>query len=154
MSKKQHNDDASELWDYFKESIAWFKSVFIEYRKEMKGLPIGEWYSTYHDNEYDADQLEKIISKLMADDEVGNKKGIYEYIFTGNEKHLNVRSFTDNQKREVYEKQTGICTHCEKHFEIDVMEADHITPWSKGGKTISENCQMLCLYCNRTKGSK
>ncbi len=25
------------------------------------------------------------------------------------------------------------------------MEADHITPWSKGGKTIAENCQMLCL---------
>ena len=25
-----------------------------------------------------------------------------------------------------------------------LMHADHITPWSKGGKTVPENCQMLC----------
>jgi 5-methylcytosine-specific restriction endonuclease McrA len=34
------------------------------------------------------------------------------------------------------------------------MEADHITPWSKGGKTVSDNCQMLCLSCNRIKSNK
>jgi 5-methylcytosine-specific restriction endonuclease McrA len=34
------------------------------------------------------------------------------------------------------------------------MEADHVTPWSKGGKTEPANCQMLCLPCNRQKGSK
>ena len=33
------------------------------------------------------------------------------------------------------------------------MQADHITPWSKGGKTIAENCQMLCADCNRRKGA-
>ena len=32
------------------------------------------------------------------------------------------------------------------------MEADHITPWSKGGKTEAANCQMLCLADNRQKG--
>ena len=31
------------------------------------------------------------------------------------------------------------------------MQADHIKPWSKGGKTIAENCQMLCAKCNREK---
>jgi 5-methylcytosine-specific restriction endonuclease McrA len=29
-------------------------------------------------------------------------------------------------------------------IDIDEMEADHITPWHEGGKTVSENCQMLC----------
>jgi len=36
-------------------------------------------------------------------------------------------------------------------FELKNMEADHITPWSKGGKTIPDNCQMLCQECNRRK---
>jgi len=29
----------------------------------------------------------------------------------------------------------------------------HITPWSKGGKTVVNNCQMLCRECNRTKSN-
>lgn len=35
--------------------------------------------------------------------------------------------------------------------EIEEMEADHITPWHAGGKTTSDNCQMLCRECNRRK---
>jgi len=54
-------------------------------------------------------------------------------------------------KREAYERQKGICVKCKKRFEIEEMEADHITPWHEGGKTISENCQMLCKQDNRTK---
>ena len=43
-------------------------------------------------------------------------------------------------KREAYERQNGICAKCGERFEITEMEADHITPWSQGGKTIAENC--------------
>ncbi len=39
------------------------------------------------------------------------------------------------------------------HFESE-MEADHITPWHEGGKTIPENCQMLCKEDNRRKSGK
>lgn len=70
------------------------------------------------------------------------------------EKYLNIRAFTDNQKREAFEKQKGICAKCKKHFELDEMEADHITPWHDGGKTTAENCQMLCKDDNRTKSGK
>lgn len=34
------------------------------------------------------------------------------------------------------------------------MEADHIKPWSKGGHTTAENCQMLCKQDNRLKSGK
>jgi 5-methylcytosine-specific restriction endonuclease McrA len=54
-------------------------------------------------------------------------------------------------KREAYERQNGICPKCGNHFEITEMQGDHITPWSKGGKTVAENCQMLCDDCNRRK---
>jgi len=155
MSKNQHNKDAVELWNYFEKSISWFKNIFIKYRKEMKGLPIGSLYNDFSDNEYPLpDQIEKTVSELMINDEVTKKSGIYPYILTDDEKYLNIRSFDNNQKREAYEKQAGICVHCKKHFEINDTEADHITPWSKGGKTTPENCQILCLYCNRTKSSK
>ena len=72
----------------------------------------------------------------------------------GKEKHLNIRAFSKNQKREAYERQKGICPVCKEPFEIDEMEADHITPWHDGGKTSAENCQMLCKEDNRRKSGK
>lgn len=32
-----------------------------------------------------------------------------------------------------------------------VLEVDHIKPWSKGGETVIENLQTLCLACNQGK---
>lgn len=34
------------------------------------------------------------------------------------------------------------------------MHADHIQPWSKGGHTTPDNCQMLCRDCNLKKGAQ
>ena len=90
----------------------------------------------------------------MEDEDVGNQKGIYAYLLSGEEKHLAIRKFSEKQKRIAYEKQKGICKICKKHFEIEDMEADHIIPWSKGGKTSTDNCQMLCMKCNREKSDK
>jgi len=90
----------------------------------------------------------------MQDEDVTKKKGIYEYLFDGKEKHLNIRAFSDNMKREAYERQSGICALCKESFDINEMEADHITPWHEGGKTTSENCQMLCRECNRRKSGR
>ncbi len=90
----------------------------------------------------------------MTDDEVTKNKGVYECLFTGNEKHLSIRTFTDSKKRTLYERQNGICTTCKEHFGIGQMEADHITPWSQGGKTELDNGQMLCRECNRRKSDR
>lgn len=83
-----------------------------------------------------------------------NKKGIYEYLLTGNEKTLSLRAFDEKTKQKSYARQNGICPICKKHFTIGEMEADHILPWSKGGKTAFDNCQMLCKMDNRTKSGK
>lgn len=154
MAKHQHNLNANELWLYFQKVINWIEVTFTNYRREMKGVPFGELYNEYGDDDVDPVTLEERIKKLMRNDEVTKKSGIYSYVFTGEEKHLNIRSFTVNQKREVYEDQNGICPICEESFELDEMEADHITPWHEGGKTITDNCQMLCKVHNREKGGK
>ncbi len=150
----QHDPNANELWLYFKAVIDWVNVVFAKYRKEMKGLPWGRFYNEHHTRSFDSQKLEAEIAELMADEDVTNKKGIYEYVLTRKEKHLNIRAFADSQKREAYERQKGICTKCGEYFELADMEADHITPWHEGGKTSAENCQMLCKECNRRKSGK
>lgn len=151
MAKQQNKPNANELWLYFQSVISWVKATFVNYRKEMKGVDWGSLYAEFKDAELDSAKLELEIAKLMADDDVSKKKGIYHYVLTRKEKHLSIRAFTDNQKREAYERQKGICTVCEEHFDISEMEADHITPWHVGGKTAAENCQMLCKEDNRRK---
>jgi len=89
----------------------------------------------------------------MEDDDVSNNKGIYTYLLTKDERHLNIRTFDKKQKREAYERQKGICVKCKKKFLLEEMEADHVTPWSKGGKTDANNCQMLCKEDNRRKSN-
>lgn len=154
MSENQHAPNANELWLYFNSVIVWVNTLFPHYRKEMKGIEWGYLYNRYHNNTYDSKALEQRILTLIDDDDVGSVKGIYEYLFDGEEKHLSLRQFDDKTKRKVYEKQGGICASCGKHFDISEMEADHIDPWHDGGKTVIENCQMLCKHCNRVKSGK
>ncbi|MFR5875644.1 MAG: HNH endonuclease family protein [Eubacterium sp.] len=151
MSIHQHDPNANELWTYYRNVIEWVSLTFTTYRKEMKGIDWGKLYDAFKDEMYDTDKLEQEIQKLMMDDDVSNKKGIYSYILTHDEKYLNIRTFTESQKRTAYERQGGICPICKKHFDLKEMHGDHITPWSKGGKTVPENCQMLCADCNRRK---
>ena len=151
MSKHQHDPNALALWTYFQTVITWVKGTFPKYRKEMKGIDWGLLYNKYKDVVFDTAKLENQVAALMTDEDVTKKPGIYLYVLTGEEKHLNIRAFSDNQKREAYERQKGICVKCGEHFELDEMEADHITPWHEGGKTSAKNCQMLCKDDNRRK---
>ena len=154
MSIHQHDPNANELWTYFRNVIDWVKLTFPVYRREMKGINWGPLYNDFKDKTFDTNKLEEEIKKLMIDDDITNKKGIYFYVLIRNEKYLNIRVFTESQKRAAYEKQNGICKNCGKHFELNEMEADHITPWHSGGQTSNDNCQMLCRDCNRRKSGK
>lgn len=154
MAEHQHDSTAAPLWAYFQNVINWVNTYFTNYRKEMKGIDWGRLYHEHKGDSLDPAALEARIKDLMMDDEVTAKKGIYEYLLTGDEKHLSIRQFSDSQKREAYERQQGICPICKQHFEIEQMEGDHIDPWHSGGKTDAANCQMLCKHCNRLKSGK
>lgn len=154
MALHQHDQNASELWQYFQSVINWVKITFPEYRREMKWVAFGGLYNQFKNTFFDAVKLEQEISTLMQDEDVTKKSWIYEYVLTRKEKYLSIRAFSEKQKREAYERQKGVCPACQKHFEIPQMEADHITPWSQWGKTIASNCQMLCKNCNRVKSGR
>ena len=159
MAKHQHDKNANELWEYFQNVIEWVRKTFPNHRKEMASVNWGELYNQYKGKKLDAKKLEAEVSRLMQDDDVTKKSGIYPYVLTKQERHLSIRAFNDKMKREGYERQKGICPHCKsenkkKKWEIEEMEADHITPWHEGGKTTAENCQMLCKDDNRRKSGK
>lgn len=154
MSEHQHDPNAVALWNHFQSVISWVEAVFKKKRKEMKGGAWGDLYDRFKDAKLNADEIEKEIVQLMMDEDVTKKSGIYPYILTREEKYLSIRAFTENMKREAYERQAGICVECSENFEIDEMEGDHIDPWAQGGKTVAENCQMLCKQCNRRKSAK
>ena len=154
MSKHQHDQNATPLWQYFQKVIAWVKSTFPDYRREMKHVNWGPLYNEFNDRKLDAKNLAKDVARLMEDDEVEKKSGIYPYLLTKDERYLNLRAFSDKEKREAYERQKGKCVKCRKKFDIGDMEADHIKPWHLGGKTNAANCQMLCKEDNRRKSGK
>lgn len=157
MAERQHKPNANELWLHFQRVVAWVDALFgAHYRKEMKGVDFGKLYSAFHDAEHDSEVLEAEVSRLMKDEDATCKPGIYSYVFDRDERHLSIRAFNDNQRREAYERQMGVCPQCSDHrtLSLDAMEADHITPWHAGGRTSADNCQMLCKHHNRLKSGK
>jgi hypothetical protein len=153
MRKHQHDQNANELWTYFQNAINWVNLTFPNYRKEMRGVAWGSLYNRFKDAKLDTAKLETEVARLMQDEDVTKKSGIFEFVLSGHERALSIRAFTDNMRREAYERQQGICPVCTKYYSIDGMEADHTTPWSKGGKTIAANCRMLCKSDNRLKSA-
>lgn len=154
MASHQKDENASVLWASFQKVIAWVSATFPVKRPIMKSVDWGFLYEKYKNENFDTDKLEAELKELLEDDDVTSKSGAYYYVFDHDEKHLSIRAFDKKQKITVYEKQNGLCAKCQKHFEIDEMEADHIKPYSEGGRTVIENCQMLCKDCNRRKSDK
>lgn len=158
MAIHQHDEDANELWLYFQTVINWAKMLFPDISKKLTAVQ--EWgilYNKYHDKVYNSNTLKSEVKKLLLDDDVTKDTGIIPYVLSNKTKHdeklLSLRAFSEGQKIKAYEKQKGICPICGKHFEYEEMQGDHIIPWSKGGRTIDENLQMLCSTCNATKGN-
>ena len=154
MGKHQDDPSAVSLWNYFQSVVNWVEATFTGKRPQMKGVDWGTLYNSYKDAILDPAKIEEEIEKLILDDDVTKQSGIYPYILTREEKHLNLRQFTENMKQKVYEKQNGKCSMCNESFDIKDMHADHITPWVEGGKTNEDNCQLLCKEENRRKSSK
>lgn len=162
MRNRNDENTADELWQYFKNVITWVKRLFPTYDKVMSKVEWGFLYNKFHnDITLSAIVLEPKVAALMADDEVQNKKNIYEYVLTTSGKDdkaalklLNLRQFGKNEKKSAYAKQKGVCPSCMKKWDFEQMDGDHIVPWSKGGKTDVTNLQMLCKRCNNAKLNK
>ena len=172
MSEHRNDKDITEVKTYFNTVIDWVSSLFKETDKEMRGLEWGRLYELYHSKAYNPDELAKKVRDLYGDPYVKSRRGIWEYVLGGSTdaKLLDVRVFDDATKKATYVRQTkdaqlkgfSNCPNCalipnandNKIWKLDEMDADHVTPWSKGGATTPENCQMLCRTHNQAKGNR
>lgn len=156
MATHQHDPNANNLWTYFQNVCNWALTNFNARRfaRIMKGLDWALFYDRYATQTLNVEAMARRIGELLGDGEVQNARGIIPYVLTGDESCLSLRTFPENIKLAAYNKQKGCCNVCGKPFEYAQMEGDHIVPWSKGGRTTEENCQMLCRACNRRKSAK
>ncbi len=156
MSKHRSDTDADELWQYFQDVINWVIKIFPKYYSDMKGLDWCHLYNKYHGKTYNSTQMADEVKRLHEDKEVQKKSGIYEYLLSKDEdpfagKLLSLRTFDDDDKMVVFEKQEHKCALCKRVFAYAELAGDHIKPWSKGGKTVIDNLQLLCKDCNSKK---
>ena len=156
MGDHQHDPNANNLWTYFQNVLNWAITNFDmkKFKKIMKGLDWAMLYDKYGNETLDTAELAKRISVLMRDSEIQKQSGIIPFVLTGDERYLDLRAFPEDIKLAAWERQNHICPLCGRAFDYEFMEGDHITPWREGGRTIVENCQMLCRECNRRKGAK
>lgn len=156
MAEHQHDPNANNLWTYYQNVLNWAITNFDlkHFKKIMKGLDWAMLYDRFHDQTLDTAALGKRITELVRDSEIQKQTGIIPYVLTGDEHYLDLRSFPEDIKFAVWEEQGHRCNICHKEFDFDFMEGDHITPWRDGGRTVKENCQMLCRECNRRKSAK
>ncbi len=173
MAAHRHDAEITELETYFTTVIDWIDSVFIAPPDPaMRGLDWGSLYQQHKDTAYKTDKLNERLQELLSDPAVHDRKGIYPYLLGGQQdpRLLNVRLFEDSVKRAAYKRQTDnaskhgnsncpLCTAGDnankaRIYKLNEMEADHVSAWSKGGLSTLENCEMLCVPHNRSKGNR
>jgi hypothetical protein len=172
MSRHRHESNITEIKAHFNSVLDWVSTVFKDVYPEMRGLEWGRLYETYHSKPYNGAEVAMKVQSLYEDGYVKSRKGIWEFVLGGSlEKHLlDVRIFDEPTKKAAYAKQLKVaadkgvsnCPLCveghdankSKIWKLDEMEADHVSPWSKGGATMASNCEMLCKTHNRAKGNR
>jgi len=172
MNPHRNDNNINELKTYFNSVIDWVSTVFVDVSPEMKGLEWGRLYEEYHGTSYDREKMLDGVKKLAADDCVTDSKGVFEFLLGGSvdTKLLGVRVFEASVKRAAHAKQTQAAQRKDKSncplcaighnanksriYKFDEMDADHVSAWSKGGKSSAKNCQMLCITHNRAKGNR
>lgn len=173
MAAHRTDTGIGELKTYFATVIEWVSGVFIAPPDPaMRGLDWGALYEQHKSTAYKADKIDERLQELLADPSVNDRKGIYPYLLGGEEdpRLLNVRLFDAPTKRAAYKRQTdkakanesSNCPLCavadnvnkNRIYKPSEMEADHVAAWSKGGLSTLENCEMLCVPHNRSKGNR
>lgn len=173
MAAHRQDIGINELKSYFTTVIDWVDTVFIAPPDDaMRGIRWGLFYEEYHTNSYKSGEIDADLQELLVDPAVNDRKGIYEYLLGGKQdpRLLNVRLFDTPTKKVAYKRQTDaaktegvsncpLCAHGSnanktRIYKQSEMEADHVSAWSKGGLSTLDNCEMLCVSHNRSKGNR
>ncbi|MCY4216427.1 MAG: DUF262 domain-containing protein [Flavobacteriaceae bacterium] len=180
MATESEKDHAKDLWDYFRTIWDWQHDLFGEApdKKLKEKLNWGRLYATYGKKEYSKHHTKGRFQELYEmyekdEDTIDHTEypfvqipnGIYEYILSGemeeSRQYINRRTFNDKEKRNKWKEQNKlwpnknqICKKTECNTPMNQSHGDHIKPYSKGGRTVPSNLQILCADCNRRLSNK
>ena len=156
LAKHRSDTDASALFAYYEEVLGWANYIFgTKYKKELPKVEWGLLYNRYHEIPCSPREIRAKVDALMENPEITKKVAVFEYVFSGEEKILSPRAFDDSMKRSKLEEQDHKCAYCGGEIpDMKSAHADHIIPWSKGGKTEYGNLQILCVKCNCKKSAE
>jgi len=90
-----------------------------------------------------ATEIEDIIQAIVNNISVDDKR-----LFSSDDK----KTYLRKQKPDKESKYK--CAICKKYFFSEELTMDHKDPWSKGGRTVLSNAQLLCGSCNSKKGNR
>lgn len=95
-------------------------------------------------------KISKIIPKcrdIESHEKLPDNKEVRDILFK--------RAIEQQIKRTVLGKHSKLqCPACEKHLTKEYFEVDHIVAKANGGTNTWDNVHLLCVPCNRTKGTK
>jgi hypothetical protein len=130
----------------FRFSVKYLKdrTIWLQHKddiwKEVNDFMKSEGYRLSPTKEAD---IEAMIMGIVGNHRVDPKR-----LFTQDDK-LRLLS-----EREADSDGLYVCDWCHQHFRAEELTVDHIHPWSRGGRTVLSNAQLLCRACNSSKGNK
>ena len=141
------------------EDFADFYVAFEKERREVMSDP-SELLSSGRDSYWDRDlydYIEAFIRSGGVRQNIEKRHDVYKRRFIRDTQGLipkdSKRTFTTEERIVIWHRANGTCKICGSKIKFDQMEADHITPHSKGGQTTIDNGQALCKQCNASKGA-
>lgn len=124
--------------EYLKDRTIWLQHK-DDICKECNSFIKSEGYKLSQTKEKD---IEAMILGIVGNMRVDSKR-----LFTTDDKSELLSRLQPNEQG-LYE-----CNQCHQHFNADELTVDHIKPWSKGGRTVLSNAQLLCRACNSRKNN-
>lgn len=141
----------SEVFDQYNELKIKF-ALAMKYQKD---------FAIWKENRKEINS--RIARYLRSDDsKLTDKSKEIEDIILAVINHISVddkRLFSLDDKLEILRREVEYsgkykCSACGRYFTPDELTVDHIEPWSRGGRTVLSNAQLLCRPCNSKKGNR
>lgn len=121
--------------------ISWQRAITLLYTQMSSGQMKAEVVSSYED---------KFLRSFKVTMKMPAVIRLVKYI----RPKKNVTIFKALKRKNIYERDDGVCQYCLSKISYNNSTLDHVHPRSKGGKDSWDNLVLSCQSCNNKKGDR